>query len=156
MRYKVQHPKEFDRIIEAIDEVEHTDEVYLFKKKDVPLNQGSLSLANLHLIEGMAAKITKVLDKPVHSVDLVFLIWLRDYEYVSRGYAVQQMEFLTIAGSYRFFQRNLAHSFLKEVRTRTVGLRNGSSFYLSKKGYDLAAKVATVLENNDLKAVRRV
>lgn len=156
MRYKVQHPKKFDEIIEAIDVVEQTDEVFLFKKKDVPLNVGSLSLSSLHLIEGMAARITKVLDKPIHSVDLVYLIWLRDYEYVSRGYSVQQMEFLTIAGSYRFFQRNLAHGLLKQVRTRTIGLRNGSSFYLSKKGFDLANKVANIFETNDLKSVRRL
>lgn len=150
-QYSYNAAVDYDGVAKALAKIEDSPDLYLFRKRDTPRNTEKMDVSKMYLIEAIASKMSKTMGKLVNPVDIMFLIWLRDYEYVSRGYTVKSMGFLTIYTSYRFFMRNKKNGFINEVRTRTVGVRNGSSFYISPAGEELAKRAINVLKNGTVK-----
>lgn len=149
-QYQYNVAPNYERVKAALLEMETNPEVFHYRAKKKPVNVHAMSIKDMHLIEAMASKMTKELKASIHSVDLMFLIWLRDYEYVSRGFIVKSLGFLTIYTSYVFLQRNKKNNYITEVRARTVGVRNGSAYYLSAKGADLAERIYQVLKSGKI------
>lgn len=149
-QYQYNIAPNYERVKEALLEMETDPEVFHHRQRKEPINVDTMLIKQMHLIEAMACKLTKEFKTQIHSVDLMFLIWLRDYEYVSRGFIVKSLGFLTIYTSYTFLQRNKKNNYITEVRARTIGVRNGSAYYLSSKGADLAERMYQVLKTGKI------
>jgi len=150
-QYSYQVASNYDKVQQALDELEDSPELYLFRKRDKPRNTETMDVSKIYLIEAIASKLSKASGVSIYPVDIAFIIWLRDYEYVSRGFTVKSLGFLTIHTSYKFFARNKKNKLITEVRTRTIGVRNGSAFYLSPEGEALAKRAINVLKNGTVK-----
>lgn len=149
-QYQYHAAPDYERVKEALLDMETDPEVFHYRERKTHVNINSMAISNMYLIEAMACKLTKEFNVQIHSVDLMFLIWLRDYEYVSRGFIVKSLGFLTIYTSYKFIQRNKKNKYITEVRARTIGVRNGSAYYLSAKGADLAERIYQVLKSGKI------
>lgn len=149
-QYQYHIAANYKRVKEALLEMKDNPEVFHYRAKKKPVNVDAMSIKDMYLIEAFACKLTKELKTQIHSVDLMFLIWMMDYEYVSRGFMVKSLGFLTIYTSYKFLQRNKKNKYITEVRARTIGIRNGSAYYLSAKGADLAKRIYEVLKTGKI------
>jgi len=149
-QYQYKPAPDYERVKEALLDAEVNAEEHHHRKRKNPVNVDKMSIKDIYLIEAFASKMTKEMKIKVHSVDLMFLLWARDFEYFSRGFVVKSLMFLTIFTSFVFFQRNKKNKFVTEVRTRSIGMRNGSSYYLSHKGQELAERMYQVFKTGKI------
>lgn len=143
----IRPPADYDLVKDYIAKLEADGANHMYKLKENPKTKDKMWINHIYMVESFASKLASLLDIDIYTQDLMFLLWLRDYEYVSRTYIVKTLGFPSHYASYKFLQRLVKNGFVKVVRTRHVGVHNGSAFYITKKGEDLALRTYNALKD---------
>ena len=138
-------PANYSNVKKYIRELEEDGATHMYKFKKEPKNTASMEIYNVYMLENFSSRIAAMKKVDLYTQDLMMLIWLRDYEYVSRSYITKTLGFPSHYSSYKFMKRNVDNGYVKVIRTRHVGVHNGSAFYLTKKGENLAKQVYDAL-----------
>ena len=141
-------------IQEAVRDFSGDREVGLFSKRNKPRNTEPIPVENLYMIEALSAKIMNQTGNFVYSIDLVFLLIMRDYEYISRAHLLYNFRFLSKVAQYQFFDRQKKNKFVRSVVSRLRFGHSKTAFLLTDFGNKVADDVYNLLLSGDQRGLR--
>lgn len=143
---------DYDRVKAYITKLEADGATHMHKFRAEPRTKDTMMINNIYLVESFASRLASILEIEICQQDLMFLLWIRDYEYVSRSYITKTLGFPSHHASYKFLKRLANNGFVNVVRTRHIGIHNGSAFHITAKGEELAIRIYNALKNGNSSA----